>query len=56
VSPLSLSTLFAAAKKVGAALHRGNARAAQAQRGCQRKGINLTTNNVADLPTKKAKL
>jgi general secretion pathway protein K len=37
VSPLSLLTFFAAAKKVSAAPHRGNARAAQAPRGCQRK-------------------
>ena len=37
VSPLSLLTFFAAAKKVSAAPHRGNARSTKAKRGCQRK-------------------
>jgi general secretion pathway protein K len=35
---LSLVTFFAAAKKVTAAPHRGNACAAKAQRGCPQKG------------------
>jgi general secretion pathway protein K len=36
VSPLSLLTFFAAAKKVSAAPHRGNAGNPEANRGCQR--------------------
>jgi general secretion pathway protein K len=35
VSPLSLLTFFAAAKKVSAAPHRGNASEPEANRGCQ---------------------
>ena len=37
VSPLSLLTFFAAAKKVSAAPHRGNTGKPKTQRGCQRK-------------------
>jgi general secretion pathway protein K len=37
VSPLSLLTFFAAAKKVSAAPHRGNTSEPETQRGCQRK-------------------
>jgi general secretion pathway protein K len=37
VSPLSLLTFFAAAKKVSAAPHRGNAGEPKANRGCQQK-------------------
>ncbi|TXC82656.1 hypothetical protein FRZ40_19605 [Paraburkholderia azotifigens] len=36
VSPLSLLTFFAAAKKVSAAPHRGNARKPTTSSGCQR--------------------
>ena len=43
-----MPTFFAAAKKVGAAPHRGNARAAKAQRGCQRK-----TNQTPSVAGKK---
>jgi hypothetical protein len=52
VSPLSLLTFFAAAKKVSAAPHRGNARAAKAQRGCPRKQKQKQTQNHKSLSSK----
>ena len=50
VSPLSLLTFFAAAKKVSPAPDRGNARAPARNRGCQRnsKTTNENHNSVAD--------
>ncbi|MPW20239.1 hypothetical protein GCT13_25970 [Paraburkholderia sp. CNPSo 3157] len=48
VSPLSLLTFFAAAKKVSAAPHRGNARAARRNRGCRRQAIKTKTKAVTD--------
>jgi len=48
VSPLSLVTFFAAAKKVTAAPHRGNARAAKAQNADASKKPKQQPYSVAD--------